>query len=198
MHACRSIAAASFPCRSQPAHKSCCHVQAPQLTPFPDLTQPKTAFPLYVPPPSSGPALVARLEDLYLKPRDLPELAAMARQAVANATSAALEAQKQQQQQQPGGEYGAEDGGGGSSSSAAIVAEQLQAEYIVLDLPCTLFSLRTARWVRQPWRSSALRPRCAAVLELCAAPVLQLLPTTLENRWGWAGAGSWAAARGRA
>jgi hypothetical protein len=54
-------------------------LQTPALYPFPDLTQPEVAFPQF-PQSELDPQLIVRLEDVYLKNIDMPELVERARQ----------------------------------------------------------------------------------------------------------------------
>ena len=48
-------------------------MQTPALLPFPDLTQPELAYPMY-PQPEIDPELIARIDDVYLRNLDMPEL----------------------------------------------------------------------------------------------------------------------------
>ena len=90
-------------------------VQTPALNPFPDLTQPEAAFPMY-PHPEIDPELVTRMDTVYLQNLDMPELIEKARVAViAHATALHKK-----------------------DPTRAI-------DYIVLDLPCTFFMLRSLR-----------------------------------------------------
>ena len=90
--------------------------QTPALTPFPDLTQPEVAFPLY-PHPEIDPRLVTHLDNVYLQNLDMPELIEKARVAVIGHATALLKAEPQR-----------------------------NVDYVVLDLPCTFFMLRSLRW----------------------------------------------------
>ena len=92
-----------------------CHVQTPALTPFPDLTQPEVAFPLY-PHPEIDPRLVTHMDSVYLQNLDMPELIEKARVAVIGHATALLKAEPQR-----------------------------NVDYVVLDLPCTFFMLRSLR-----------------------------------------------------
>ena len=85
---------------------------------------------------------MARLEGIYLKPRSLQELVAIAREAVANVTQALAAA--------------GEGEGGGSGGGTQTV---------VLDLPCTFFALRTDRCVRMLRAAPVLLP----YISLCAS-----------------------------
>lgn len=91
-------------------------MQTPALLPFPDLTQPELAYPLY-PHPEVDPELIARIEDVYLRNLDMPELIEKARIAVITHAGKLLQADP---------------------------ARKL--EYIVLDMPCTFFMLRSLRF----------------------------------------------------
>ena len=91
-------------------------LQTPALTPFPDLTQPEVAFPLY-PHPEIDPRLVTHLDNVYLQNLDMPELIEKARVAVIGHATALLKAEPQR-----------------------------NVDYVVLDLPCTFFMLRSLRW----------------------------------------------------
>ena len=92
-----------------------CCLQTPALTPFPDLTQPEVAFPLY-PHPEIDPRLVTHLDNVYLQNLDMPELIEKARVAVIGHATALLKAEPQR-----------------------------SIDYVVLDLPCTFFMLRSLR-----------------------------------------------------
>ena len=48
-------------------------VQTPSLLPFPDLTQPEVAYPLYV-QPEVNPRYVSRIDGVYLQNLDMDEL----------------------------------------------------------------------------------------------------------------------------
>lgn len=87
--------------------------KTPQLTPFPDLTQPEVAFPMYDQQDVDS-NLVTRMEDVYLKNLDMAELIEKARHAV-------------------------------MSRAADVLQEDpsYDLRYIVLDLPCSFYSLRT-------------------------------------------------------
>ena len=93
-------------------------LQAPAGAPLPDMAVPAMAFPAYQ-QPGSDQRLVARLEGLYLKPRDLPELAEQAKQAAASVVEAA-------KRQDP---------------------SLHQPPLVLLDLPCTMFAVRTNRYL---------------------------------------------------
>lgn len=87
----------------------------PALTPFPDLTQPDVAYPLF-PQPELDPALIARVEGVYLKNLDMSELLEKVRAAAVNHTEEILRADP-----------------------------KADVPYVVLDLPCTFFMLRSLR-----------------------------------------------------
>lgn len=95
-------------------------LQTPSLLPFPDLTQPELAYPMY-PQPEIDPKLIARIDDVYLRNLDMPELIEKARIAVIGHAAKLLK-------QDPG----------------------RTIDYIVLDMPCTFFMLRSLRyaWAR--------------------------------------------------
>uniref|UniRef100_A0A1D2A093 O-fucosyltransferase family protein n=1 Tax=Auxenochlorella protothecoides TaxID=3075 RepID=A0A1D2A093_AUXPR len=93
--------------------------ETPALTPFPDLTQPGVAFPLYA-QPGVDPDLVVRVEGVYLKNMELGELVDLAREAVVGRARERLLAAR----------------GSSGPPSAAV-------PYVVLDLPCSFFMLRT-------------------------------------------------------
>ncbi|PSC70539.1 alternative oxidase [Micractinium conductrix] len=86
--------------------------RTPSLRPFPDLTQPEVAYPQY-PAGSIDPNLVVRMEGVYLKNLELSELMERARAAVVGQATAILR-----------------------DDPAADL------QYIVLDMPCSFFSLR--------------------------------------------------------
>lgn len=90
-------------------------MQTPALLPFPDLTQPELAYPMY-PQPEIDPELIARIDDVYLRNLDMPELIEKARIAVIGHAGKLL-------RQDPG----------------------RKIDYIVLDMPCTFFMLRSLR-----------------------------------------------------
>ena len=90
-------------------------LQTPSLLPFPDLTQPELAYPMY-PQPEIDPKLIARIDDVYLRNLDMPELIEKARIAVIGHAAKLLK-------QDPG----------------------RTIDYIVLDMPCTFFMLRSLR-----------------------------------------------------
>eukprot|EP00887_Chlorella_sp_A99_P002549 scaffold6.g2549.t1 len=92
--------------------------RTPELRPFPDLTQPDVAFPMY---PQGGidPSLVTRLEGVYLKDLDMSELMEMSRAAVVGLASSVLK-------DDPGADL----------------------QYLVLDLPCSFFMLRSLSSLR--------------------------------------------------
>ena len=94
-------------------------MQTPALTPFPDLTQPELAYPQY-PHPDIDPKFVTRLDGVYLQNLDMPELIEKARLAVVSKASEVLKADPDS-----------------------------RIDYIVLDLPCTFFMLRSLRYVTQ-------------------------------------------------
>ncbi|KAL0049810.1 hypothetical protein WJX82_010329 [Trebouxia sp. C0006] len=87
--------------------------RTPALLPFPDLTQPELAYPMY-PQPEIDPELIARIDDVYLRNLDMPELIEKARIAVIGHAGKLL-------RQDPG----------------------RKIDYIVLDMPCTFFMLRS-------------------------------------------------------
>ncbi|KAL3132707.1 hypothetical protein ABBQ32_009214 [Trebouxia sp. C0010 RCD-2024] len=87
--------------------------RTPSLLPFPDLTQPELAYPMY-PQPEIDPRLIARIDDVYLRNLDMPELIEKARIAVIGHAAKLLK-------QDPG----------------------RTIDYIVLDMPCTFFMLRS-------------------------------------------------------
>ena len=91
-------------------------MQTPALLPFPDLTQPELAYPMY-PQPEIDPDLIARIDDVYLRNLDMPELIEKARIAVIGHAAKLLKA----------------------DPSRTI-------DYIVLDMPCTFFMLRSLRY----------------------------------------------------
>lgn len=91
-------------------------LQTPSLLPFPDLTQPELAYPMY-PQPEIDPKLIARIDDVYLRNLDMPELIEKARIAVIGHAAKLLK-------QDPG----------------------RTIDYIVLDMPCTFFMLRSLRY----------------------------------------------------
>lgn len=112
--------------------------KTPALTPFPDLTQPDVAFPLYD-QRDIDPRLVARLEDVYLKNLDMAELIEKARHAVMNKASAVL-------QEDP----------------------LADLRYIVLDMPCSFYSLRTLsnlRVVTEVAKSLEFAPQIRAMAD---------------------------------
>ncbi|KAI7838016.1 hypothetical protein COHA_008197 [Chlorella ohadii] len=116
--------------------------RTPALKPFPDLTQPEVAFPRY-PAGDLDPNLVVRLEDVYLKALDLGELMDRARQAVVG-------------------------------HARGIRKDDLEAElpYVVLDLPCSFFSLRSLSnlpMVTEVARSLAFAPRLHAMADRVVA-----------------------------
>ncbi|KAK9844459.1 hypothetical protein WJX74_002810 [Apatococcus lobatus] len=86
--------------------------RTPELLPFPDLTQPEKAFPLY-PQPAIDSTLVTSVSDVYLQNLDMPELIEKARTAVIHHAMAILKADPDR-----------------------------EVDYIVLDFPCTFFMLR--------------------------------------------------------
>ena len=86
------------------------------MLPFPDLTQPELAYPMY-PQPEIDPKLIARIDDVYLRNLDMPELIEKARIAVIGHAAKLLK-------QDPG----------------------RTIDYIVLDMPCTFFMLRSLRY----------------------------------------------------
>lgn len=92
--------------------------RTPALRPFPDLTQPDIAFSQY---PQAGidPELVTRLENVYLKDLDMSELVEMSRAAVVNLGNSILK-------EDPGADL----------------------RYLVLDLPCSFFMLRSLSSLR--------------------------------------------------
>ncbi|KAL0032263.1 hypothetical protein WJX79_001439 [Trebouxia sp. C0005] len=87
--------------------------RTPALLPFPDLTQPELAYPMY-PQPEIDPELIARIDDVYLRNLDMPELIEKARIAVIGHAGKLL-------RQDP----------------------SRKIDYIVLDMPCTFFMLRS-------------------------------------------------------
>ncbi|KAL4423672.1 hypothetical protein ABPG75_000973 [Micractinium tetrahymenae] len=87
--------------------------RTPSLRPFPDLTQPGAAFPQY-PLGSLDPNLVVRMEGVYLKNLELSELMERARAAVV-----------------------------GQATSILKDDPEADLQYIVLDMPCSFFSLRS-------------------------------------------------------
>ncbi len=91
-------------------------MQTPDLLPFPDLTQPEKAFPLY-PHPSIDSSLVTSVSDVYLQNLDMPELIEKARTAVIQHAMALLKADPDR-----------------------------EVDYVVLDFPCTFFMLRALRY----------------------------------------------------
>ena len=91
-------------------------MQTPGLHPFPDLTQPEVAFPLFH-QADIDPTMVTHMEDIYLRNLDMPELIEKARLAVVGHASKLLQADPDR-----------------------------EISYIVLDLPCTFFMLRSLRW----------------------------------------------------
>ena len=95
-----------------------CCIQTPGLHPFPDLTQPEVAFPLFH-QADIDPTMVTHMEDIYLRNLDMPELIEKARLAVVGHASKLLQADPDR-----------------------------EISYIVLDLPCTFFMLRSLRWGR--------------------------------------------------
>jgi hypothetical protein len=95
-------------------------MQTPALLPFPDLTQPELAYPMY-PQPEIDPELIARIDDVYLRNLDMPELIEKARIAVIGHAGKLL-------RQDPG----------------------RKIDYIVLDMPCTFFMLRSLRYLHKP------------------------------------------------
>lgn len=112
--------------------------RTPALLPFPDLTQPELAYPMY-PQPEIDPELVARIEDVYLRNLDMPELIEKARVAVITHAGKLLRANP---------------------------ARRL--EYVVLDLPCTFFMLRSLsnlRVVTEVARSLEFAPKIAALAD---------------------------------
>ena len=90
-------------------------LQTPSLLPFPDLTQPELAYPMY-PQPEIDAKLIARIDDVYLRNLDMPELIEKARLAVIGHAAKLLK-------QDPG----------------------RTIDYIVLDMPCTFVMLRSLR-----------------------------------------------------
>ena len=91
-------------------------MQTPALLPFPDLTQPELAYPMYS-QPEIDPELVAKIDDVYLRNLDMPELIEKARVAVIGHAGKLLRA----------------------NPSRSL-------DYIVLDMPCTFFMLRSLRY----------------------------------------------------
>lgn len=87
--------------------------RTPSLRPFPDLTMPDVAYPMY-PLGSLDPNLVVRLQGVYLKNMDLSDLMDLARAAVVGQATSILR-----------------------DDPAADV------QYVVLDLPCSFFCLRS-------------------------------------------------------
>lgn len=87
--------------------------RTPGLHPFPDLTQPEVAFPLFH-QADIDPNMVTHMEDVYLRNLDMPELIEKARLAVVGHASKLLQADPDR-----------------------------EISYIVLDLPCTFFMLRS-------------------------------------------------------
>ena len=96
-------------------------MQTPALLPFPDLTQPELAYPMY-PHPEIDPELIARIDDVYLRNLDMPELIEKARIAVI-------------------------------SHAGKLLREDpsRNIDYIVLDMPCTFFMLRSLRYLSMPY-----------------------------------------------
>ncbi|GAB4814864.1 hypothetical protein N2152v2_001910 [Parachlorella kessleri] len=119
-------------------------LQPPAGAPLPDMAVPAVAFPAYT-QPGSDPRLVARLEGLYLKPRELPELAEQAKQAAASAVEAA-------KRQDPA----------------------LQPSLVLLDLPCTMFAVRTNSSLPLVGRVAQSLPFSPAVQSLADRIVQQL------------------------
>ena len=91
-------------------------MQTPALEPFPDLTQPEIAYARYQ-QPGIDPSSIATLGSVYLQHLDMSELVNRARQAVIERAGELL-------RKDPG----------------------VRVEYIVLDLPCTFFMLKTLRY----------------------------------------------------
>ncbi len=98
-------------------HPRAVRSQTPELNPFPDLTQPEKAFPLY-PQPSIDSTLVTSVSDVYLQNLDMPELIEKARTAVIQHAMAILKENPDR-----------------------------EVDYIVLDFPCTFFMLRALRCI---------------------------------------------------
>lgn len=86
--------------------------RTPSLRPFPDLTQPESAFPLY-PLGSLDPNLVVRMEGVYLKNLELADLMERARAAVV-----------------------------GQATSILKDDPAADLQYVVLDMPCSFFALK--------------------------------------------------------
>ena len=107
-------------CQALIAHTRSCAAQTPALLPFPDLTQPELAYPMY-PQPEVDAELIARIDDVYLRNLDMPELIEKARIAVIGHAAKLLKA-----------------------DPARTI------DYIVLDMPCTFFMLRSLRYVLPP------------------------------------------------
>ena len=106
------------------AHSQGAGLQTPELLPFPDLTQPEKAFPLY-PQPAIDSTLVTSVSDVYLQNLDMPELIEKARTAVIRHAMAILKADPDR-----------------------------EVDYIVLDFPCTFFMLRALRYCSSSSASS--------------------------------------------
>ncbi|KAK9810163.1 hypothetical protein WJX72_005905 [[Myrmecia] bisecta] len=87
--------------------------RTPALLPFPDLTQPEIAYPLY-PQPELNPKLITRVENVYLQNLDMPELIEKARVSVI-----------------------------GHAMKVLREDPDADIDYVVLDLPCTFFMLRS-------------------------------------------------------
>lgn len=92
--------------------------RAPSLTPFPDLTQPDIAFPMYEQPELNS-ELITRLGGIYLKAMDMAELVSASREVVV-------------------------------AHAATLLKKDPDRDipYIVIDLPCTFFSLRSVSSLR--------------------------------------------------
>ena len=111
---------AASPQHVMQTHGVLCWMQTPGLHPFPDLTQPEVAFPLFH-QADIDPTMVTHMEDIYLRNLDMPELIEKARLAVVGHASKLLQADPDR-----------------------------EISYIVLDLPCTFFMLRSLRWATLP------------------------------------------------
>jgi hypothetical protein len=92
--------------------------RAPSLTPFPDLSQPELAFVQYS-QPELDPSLITRLYDVYLKAMDMGELISVAREQIVGHAAGLLRSNP-----------------------------DYDIPYIVLDLPCTFFALRSVSALR--------------------------------------------------
>ena len=129
-------------------------LQTPSLLPFPDLTQPELAYPLY-PQPEIDPKLIARIDDVYLRNLDMPELIEKARIAVISHAAKLLK-------QDPG----------------------RTIDYIVLDMPCTFFMLRSLRYTLYFISSSFQHQAfCASYMHTSLFMCVPCHTVLLYSRW---------------